>query len=43
MPPLGLGTFAPRQAAPRPDVRLARRLGMSGEAPAPVLAEHEVD
>lgn len=43
MPPLGLGTFAPRQAARGRMFGSRGRLGMSGEAPDPVLAEHEVD
>jgi hypothetical protein len=42
MPPLGLGTFAPREPARGRMFGSRGRLGREGEAPAPVLAEHEL-
>jgi hypothetical protein len=40
--PLGLGTFAPREPARGPMFGSRGRLGRDGDAPAPVLAEHEL-
>jgi Domain of unknown function (DUF4188) len=42
MPPLGLGSFAPREPARGRMFGSRGRLGREGEAPAPVLAEHEL-
>ena len=42
MPPLGLGTFAPRLPARGRMFGSRGRLGREGEAPPPVLAENEV-
>ena len=41
--PLGLGTFAPREPARGRMFGSRGRLGRDGDAPAPVLAEHELD